>query len=48
MNFDKLGYGGLVVQQACQTQTTLRAAKAPKTAKRAAEILKSPEWGTFN
>ncbi len=33
--------------QACQTQTTLRAPKATKTAKGASEIRKNPEWATL-
>ncbi len=37
----------LNVEQACQTQTTLRATKATKTSKEAAEMRKSPEWATF-
>jgi len=37
-----------MLRQACQTQTTLWAAKAPKTAKWASEMRKSPEWATFN
>ncbi len=33
------------LKQACQTQTTSWAAKALKTAKGAAKVLKSPQWG---
>jgi len=33
--------------QACQTQTTSRAAKATKTAKEVAELRQSPDWATF-
>jgi len=35
------------LDQACQTQTTSRAAKVTKTAKGAAEMCESPEWATF-
>jgi len=36
------------LQQACQTQTTLRAAKATKTAEGAAKVLKNSLVATFN
>jgi len=34
--------------EACQTQTSLRAAKATKTAEGAAIVPKIPQWATFN
>jgi len=41
------GHSYLPLRQACQTQTTLRAAKALKTAKGAAKVLKSPQCGPY-
>ncbi len=35
------------IKQACQAQTTSRAAKALKTAKGTAKVLKSPQYGSY-
>ncbi len=37
-----------VLYQACQTQTSLQAAKATKTAEGAAKVPKVPQWATFH
>jgi len=45
--YDIFRYALYFLGQACQTQTTSRAAKATKTAKGASEIRKSPKWATL-